>query len=477
MKLLPPALLRLLGRRPAVRGPGESLDGATPVGRTTPIDSIDLAVPDRITIEELPELMVSAAPASAPPSPKRQPPKRARGSALLRRLFNPALRKSTPACLLARLENGVEVIYALHGDGRAERVPEVPADCPLLLSATDDDLRIVLPDTLSHAAGRSQMVRESALFEKLGIVAAGRAVYGTRAARVHEAGSGRRLAPLVALADRLGVRHSGALPTVSGFVFGEQPDGAIAIAVFFAQVGEGKLKTFITIEPVNPETHPDSPDNLHAIYASFITHLGLPEATEPTVFSQAEALAGLRGFYASYPAQDDFLGVPAQLAWRGAFVVSALLCLAAGGGWWLASESLAAVKIETRAIQAGAARDTVATATRITADLSAFRRFMGLSAAPGLAEAEALYLPGGRVESTLTPQAHLHEVFVPVRLRDSGVADDPDARAMSDAVSLARPGCERTALEFSGAVDEIRIRFRCPAGDPAAHPFRSQSGT
>ncbi|MDD5389000.1 MAG: hypothetical protein PHD37_06625 [Gallionellaceae bacterium] len=448
MKLLPPAVLRLLGRRPAVRGPSE------------------------------PRQAKSSTPE---PSPKRKPSERA-GGALLRRMFNPALRASTPACLLARLENGVEVIYALHVDGRAERVQDVPEDCPLVLSATEDDLRVVLPDTRSHAAGRSQMVRESALFDKLSIVAAGRAVYGTRVARVHEAGSrpnamsGRRLAPLVALADRLGVRHSGVMPTVSGFVFGEQPDGAIAIAVFFAQVGEGKLKTFITIDPVNPEIHPDSPDNLHAIYASFITQLGLPEATEPAVFSQTEALAGLRGFYAAYPAQDDFMGVPARLAWRGALALSAGLCLAAGGGWWLASEELARIKADTRAARAEADRDTVAAATRITADLPAFRRFMGLSAAPGLAEAEALYLPGGRVESTLTPQAHIHEVFVPVRLRDSGAADAPDARAMSSAVALALPGCERTALEFSGAVDEIRIRFLCPTGDAAAHPFRGQPG-
>jgi len=465
VKLLPPALLRLLGRRPAVRGPGESLDGATPVGRTTPIDSIDLAVPDRITIEELPELMVSAAPASAPPSPKRQPPKRARGSALLRRLFNPALRKSTPACLLARLENGVEVIYALHGDGTATRVQDVPADCPLVLSATVDDLRLVLPAALPHAAAKSRLIRETTSYEKLGVVSAGLAVYGTSFARIAEARAhGQRLAPLSALADRLALRQHATVPSVTGFVFGEDADeGTMAIAVFFAQLADGKTKAYISVNP----------DNLHAIYGAFIAGIGLPEDTEPTVFSQAEALAGLSGFYAAYPSQDDVLGIPSNLAWRGALAASAVLCLSTGGWWWIETEALAALKAEAAQARFQQARHVEAIGLAIAGDLPAFNRLMGLSPQSGLTDAESLYLPGSRVESTFSAQESRHDVFVPLRLRATDIADDPDAPAITAAFALERKGCQRTALDYSGALDEIRIRFRCPGGNAAAAPFRS----
>jgi len=443
------SLARLLGRRLAVHGP----DAA----------AVDLSE-DAVTVG------AQSAPAQSAPAKARS---------WLRRVFNPALRSSSaPACLLARLENGVEVIYALHSDGRAERVQDVPADCSLVLSATDDDLRIVAVGNLSHAAGKSLMTREAALFEKLGVVSVGHVVYGTQASRIHETHArGKRLAPLSALADRLAMRHAGALPAVSGFVFGEQADGAIAIAVFFAQVGDGKVKTFITIDPTNPVTHPDSPDNLHAIYASYIANIGLPPESEPLVFNQLDALEGLRGFYAAYPVQGDFMGVPARLAWNGALAGSAVCCLAAAGWWWVATDTLSGLKADTRAVRANQARDTEAIALRIESNIAAFQRFMGMAAAPGLTEAEALYLPGGRVESTLSPQGRIHEVFVPVRLKSNGgQGDDPDSRAMTAAMSLSRQGCDRAAFEFSGSIDEIRIRFRCPGGNAAAHYFRGQPG-
>lgn len=451
------ALFRRLRRRPAVHGPdavaGRS-EGAVPTG-----------VPTEAPI----------APAQSSHGKTRAAPG---ASSWLRRITNPALRNSSaPACLLARLENGVEVIYALHGDGRAERVQEVPVDCSLVLSATDDDLRIVAAGNLSHAAGKSLMTREAALFEALGVVSVGHVVYGTQASRIHEAHSaGRRLAPLSALADRLAVRLISRLPTVSGFVFGEQADGAIAIAVFFAQVGEGgkdRVKTFITIDP---STDPDSPDNLHAIYASYIANIGLPPESEPLVFSQSDALEGLRGFYATYPVQGDFMGVPARLAWNGALAGSAVCCLAAAGWWWVATDTLTGLEADTRVVRAHQSRDTEAITRQIEANIAAFQRFMGMAASPGLAEAEALYLPGGRVESTLTPHERIHEVFVPVRLNNGGQGDDPDSRAMTAAMSLSRQGCDRAAFEFSGAIDEIRIRFRCSGDDAAARHYRDQPG-
>lgn len=441
------SLLRLLGRRPSVHGP------------------------DAVATDTSDGAMTTSA-QSAPAKPRHAPGV----ASWFRRVFNPALRgSSAPACLLARLENGVEVIYALHADGRAERVQDVPADCSLVLSATDDDLRIVSAGNLSHAAGRSLMVREAAVFEKLSVVSVGRVVYGTQSSRVHDTHArGKRLAPLSALADRLALRHAGELPAVSGFVFGEQADGAIAIAVFFALVGD-KIKTFITIDPANPATHPDSPDNLHAIYTSYIASIGLPPEIEPTVFSQQDALDGLRGFYAAYPVQSDFMGVPARLAWSGALAFSFVGCLAAAGWWWTATETLAGLEADTRLAKSNQARDTEAIMSRIEADVDSFRRFMGLTTSTGMSEAESLYLPGGRVESTLTPQARIHEVYTPVRLTNRQ-AGDPDSHAMSAALSLSMQGCERAAFEFSGAIDEIRIRFTCPGDDAAAHYFRGQLG-
>jgi len=445
------SLVRLLGRRPSVREAHDAIS--------------------------TPEDVVSAAARSSSPQSASSSSRHAPGvGSWLRRAFNPSLRStSAPACLLARLENGVEVIYALHSDGRAERVQDVPADCSLVLSATDDDLRIVAPDNLSHAAGKSLMTREAALFEKLGVVTVGRVVYGTQSSRIHDTHArGKRLAPLSALADRLSMKHAGTLPAVSGFVFGEQSDGTIAIAVFFAQVGD-KIKTFITIDPANPATHPDSPDNLHAIYTSYIVSIGLSPEIEPEVFSQQDAIDGLRGFYAAYPVQGDFMGIPARLAWSGALTVAAVSCLAAAGWWWMTSEALAGLDTDTRLAKANQSRDTEAITARIEADVVSFRRFMGLSASLGLTEAESLYLPGGRVETTLTPQTRIHEVYVPVRL-NTRQTDDPDSRAMSAALSLSMQGCERAAFEFSGAIDEIRIRFNCPGDDAAARYFRGQPG-
>ncbi len=136
-------LARLFARRPKVQGPS----------------------PDAEDTGKGASALSQSAEANTTHAPTR---KGRQSGSWLRRMVNPALRKhAAPACLLARLENGVEVIYALHGDGRAERIQEVPADCALVLSATDDDLRIVAPGNLSHAAGKSLLVREAALFEAL----------------------------------------------------------------------------------------------------------------------------------------------------------------------------------------------------------------------------------------------------------------------------------------------------------------------
>ncbi|MDP2835170.1 MAG: hypothetical protein Q8Q28_18080 [Pseudomonadota bacterium] len=434
---LPPILSRLLGRR-AVRGPGDSLD----------VDATEAA---------------TEAATLAPASSAKKPHKQVGGFTLVRRLFNPALRKATPACLLARLENGVEVIYALHGDGTATRVQDVPTDCPLVLSATVDDLRLVLPEALPHAAAKSRLIRETASYEKLGVVSAGLAVYGTQFARIAEARAhGQRLAPLSALADRLALRQHAAVPSVTGFVFGEDAEGTMAIAVFFAQLADGKTKAYISVNP----------DNLHAIYGAFIAGIGLPEDTEPVVFTQAEALAGLTGFYAAYPSQDEVLGIPAHLVWRGALAASAVLCLAAGGWWWVATQALDTLKAEAALSRTRQAQHVEAIGLSIAGDLPAFNRLMGLSPQAGLSDAASLYLPGSRVESTLSAQESLHDVFVPLRLRTTDVADDPDSHAMKAAFALSRRDCQRTALDYSGALDEIRIRFRCPGGNAAAAPFR-----
>ena len=449
---LPPILSRMLGRR-SVRGPGED---DTRVG---------VAASDGNAAAPSPDSSSAPSPAASPAStaPTQTPSGRGRGTSWLRRAFNPALRKATPPCLLARLENGVEVIFILHGDGRAERVQEVPESCSLILSATVDDLRLVLPEALPYADAKSRLIRETASYEKLGVVSAGLAVYGTQTARIAEAhANGKRLAPLSALADRLAMRHQAALPAVTGFVFGEDAEGAMAIAVFFAQLADGKTKTYLSI----------SPENLHAIYLSFITSLGLPEETEPVVFTQAESMAGLAGFYAAYPAEDDVLGIPAPLIWRGALATSAVLCMLAGGWWWEATSTLGSLKAETAQARTRLSRHVDAIGHAIAGDLPGFNRLMGLAPRQGLSDAEALYLPGSRVESTLSAADSQHDVFVPLRLRATDASDDPDARSLTTAFALSRRGCQRTDLDYSGALDEIRIRFRCPGGNAAAAPFR-----
>ncbi len=444
-----PSLSRLLLRQRAVRGPEAGTGGAA----SPPVEPACPATPT--TTEAARATSARIAP-------------RVRFS--LRRLFNPSLRRSsrpTPACLLARLENGAEVIYALHGDSEAERVQDVPKDCPLILSVTADDLRLVLPEPMPHAAAKSRLIRETASYAKLGVVSAGLTVYGTPVARIAEArAQGHRLAPLSALADRLALRQRGALPDVTGFVFGEQADGAMAIAVFFAQQSDGKTRAHISVNP----------DNLQAIYGAFLASLGLPEDTEPAGFNQTEALEGLQGFYAVYPSQDDILGVPARLAWLSALAASAVLCLGAGGWWWMGGQSLDALKSEAAAARTRQAQHVEAIGRAIAGDLPVLSRLVGLSPRDGLADAEALYLPGSHIESEFTAQETRHDVFVPLRLRATDVADEPDAKALAAAFALSRPGCQRTALEYSGALDEVRIRFSCPGGNAAAAPFRGEPG-
>jgi len=432
---LSPLLSRLLGRRRSVQGPGESLDVA------------------------------AAAATPAPSSPPAKPRKRMSGGARLRRWLNPALRGSlTPACLLARLENGAEVIYALEADGQAHRVPEVPDGCPLVLSATPDDHRLGLDSPLAHQVAKSRLIRESGVFEPMAVVTARDAVYGTPVTRVTEwTARGIRLAPLAALADRLSAQHGANdtnAPSVTGFVFGNDT-GSGSIAVFFARLPDGKSASYVSINP----------DDLSAVLEAFYTETGLPEDSEPLGFEQAEALAALTGFYGTYPTASDLLGIPTRLAWRGALVLSALAC-AGSGIWWMSiNQDIESARLGADAAKSRASQHIADICRLVAADTGGFARLMGVDPTPALREAEALYLAGARVESTMTPQSHQHDVFVPLRGRDV-TTGGMTTSTLESAMRLSRPGCMRTAIEYSGGLDEIRLRFRCPGNDAAAGAFR-----
>jgi len=410
--------------------------------------------------------MDTAAPTSTHPIQLQKPRKRASGGAWLRRWINPALRGSlTPACLLARLENGAEVIYALDADGQAHRVPEVPDGCPIVLSATPDDHRLGLSSPLAHQAAKSRLIRESGVFEPLSVVTASDAVYGTPTTRVAEwTARGIRLAPLAALADRLAAQH-GAIPqgspTVTGFVFGGGSSGG-SIAVFFARLPDGKSASYVSINP----------DDLSAVLEAFYTEAGLPESSEPLGFEQGEALAALTGFYSAYPTASDLLGIPTRLVWRGALVLSALAC-AVSGAWWMSiNQGIESAHRDAEAARARAAQHVAEISRLVAADPGGFAKLMGIDPATALREAESLYLAGSRVESTITASEHLHDVFVPLRGRDVRETGGVNAGTLERALRLSQQGCLRTAIEYSGGLDEIRLRFRCPGNDAATGVFR-----
>jgi len=441
---LPSALLRLLGRRPAVRGPGVLLDVAVPG--------------HHIANEDTPELAVTK---DATPTPSlRSPHRRMRGSAWLRRWINPALHGAvTPACLLARLENGVEVIYTLDADGRAQRVSEVPDGCPLVLSATSDDHRLGLSSPLTHQAAKSRLVRESGVFEPLAVVTARDAVYGTPVARVAEwSARGIRLAPLSALADRLSAQHGALdpdLPSVTGFVFGRS-DGSGSIAVFFSRSPDGKSASYVSINP----------EDLSAVLEAFYNEAGLPEDSASLGFEQKEALDALKGFYSGYPASSDLLGIPTRLAWRGALVLSALAC-AGSGAWWMSiNQEIESTHLATEASKAREDQHLAEVSRKVAADPAGFAQLMGLDPAQALTEAESLYLTTSRVESTITATERQHDVFVPLR-HEMG-EESPLGRALN----LSHKGCVRSAIEYSGGLDEIRLRFRCPGSNIVVGAFR-----
>lgn len=397
-----------------------------------------------------------AAPQTPTPTPKpRRPARRIRG---LRALFNPGMRASVSVCLVAQLETGTEVIYVLHPDGRAERVAAVPADCRLVLSVTVEDLRMALPQGQPSAAAKSRLIREAAVYEKLAITTAGPVAYGTRAARVAEY-AGHRLAPLVALADRLSIQHGGEIPKVAGFVLGDT-GGDIALAVFFVLAADG-CKTHIAL----------APDDLGSVYHAFITSHGLAEDLTPLIFTQAEALAALAGFYAAYPADGDVLGVPVRLLWRGALVTGGVAAVATGAWWQAVAAEHAALQAEVNQLRGETTQATTDAGRHIVNHLPGFVRHMGLRPGVGLAEAESLYRPGARVEVEADATGRRHEVFVAVHRRDTS-AEQPRDTDLREAMELRLAGCERTGVEFAGGLDEIRIRFSCPAGRDVAARYR-----